>query len=260
MMMKRTVYYSDPIRDDFALTHGRIRKKVIDAAYHYVHRSPVWHFASFVVYRLIVTPLAELLMRVVYGLRIRNRRALRQIRGGYFLYGNHTHGLADALIPSLLSFPRKAFVVTAPDAASIPLVGRLVEMLGGMPLPCDIGGMKHMLAAMQRRIAHHAVAIYPEAHLWPYYNGIRPFPDASFRYPLMMHAPTVAFVITYRQRRILRALPPRITVTVGDPIDPADVASKKELRDRVYRFMCRTVAEQNSYAYVQYIPMEEQEA
>ncbi len=75
--MKKNIYYSDPLHDDFALTHGRIRKKVIDAEYHYTHRSPVWHFASFVLYRLIVTPLAELLMRTVYGLRIRNRRALR---------------------------------------------------------------------------------------------------------------------------------------------------------------------------------------
>ena len=258
--MKKTIYYSDPLHDDFALTHGRIRKKVIDAEYHYTHRSPVWHFASFVLYRLIVTPLAELLMRTVYGLRIRNRRALRRVRGGCFLYGNHTHGLADALLPSLLSFPRKAFVVTAPDAASIPLVGRLVELLGGMPLPCDIGGMKHMLAAMQRRVRRSAVTIYPEAHLWPYYNGIRPFPDASFRYPLLMHVPTVAFVVTYRQRRILRRLPPRITVTVSDPIAPESVASKKALRDCVYDFMCRAVAAQGSYAYIQYQSMEEKEA
>ena len=258
--MKKTVYYTDPLRDDFALTHGRIRKKVIDAEHHYIHRSPVWHFASFVLYRLIVTPLAEVLMRAVYGMRIRNRRALRRVRGGCFLYGNHTHGLADALMPSLLSFPRKAFVVTAPDAASIPLVGRIVEMLGGMPLPCDIGGMKHMLAAMHRRVRRCTVAIYPEAHLWPYYNGIRPFSDASFRYPLMMHIPTVAFVVTYRKRRILRALPPRITVTVSDPIAPGDVSSKKALRDRVYGFMCRVAAEEKSYAYIQYHPMEEKES
>lgn len=120
--------------------------------------------------------------------------------------------------------------------------------------------MKHMLAAMQRRVRRSAVTIYPEAHLWPYYNGIRPFPDASFRYPLLMHVPTVAFVVTYRQRRILRKLPPRITVTVSDPIAPESVASKKALRDCVYDFMCRTVAAQGSYAYIQYQSMEEKEA
>lgn len=250
--MKKTIYYSDPLQDDFAITNGRIPKKSIDADYRYTHRSLLWRASSFVLYRLIVTPLVLLIMKLFFGLKIRNRKALRGLKHGYFLYGNHTNGIADSFMPALLSFPKKASIVTAPDAASIPLLGKVVEMLGAMPLPSDYGGMKHLISAMKSRLRHQTITIYPEAHLWPFYNGIRPFTDKSFQYPLMMNAPTAGFVITYRQRKLLRSLPPLITVTVSDVIYPEEVQSRKELRDRIYDFMCRVVREENSYAYIEY--------
>ena len=184
-MSRKTVYYHDPLHDDFAPTNGRIRPKPIGADFPYEHPSPVWQALAFVVYRLVMTPFLFLYCKLVFGLRIENRKALRDLPGGCFLYGNHTNTLADAFIPTLLAFPRRASIVTAADTVSIPCLRNIVQMLGAVPLADTIDGTRQFLAALHRRLERRqAVMIYPEAHIWPYYNGIRPFPDTAFAYPV----------------------------------------------------------------------------
>lgn len=112
-MSRKTVYYHDPLHDDFAPTNGRIHLKQINADFPYEHKGPLWNALAFVVYRMVMTPFLFLYCKLVFGLRIENRKALRELPDGYFLYGNHTNTLADAFIPTLLAFPRRANIVTA---------------------------------------------------------------------------------------------------------------------------------------------------
>lgn len=143
--------------------------------------------------------------KLVFGLRIENRKALRGLPDGCFLYGNHTNTLADAFIPTLLAFPRRASIVTAADTVSIPGLRNIVQMLGAVPLANTIDGTRQFLAALHRRLERRqAIMIYPEAHIWPYYNGIRPFPDTAFAYPVREQVPAVGVVVVYRQRKLLR--------------------------------------------------------
>ena len=72
-MSRKTVYYHDPLHDDFAPTNGRIRPKPIGADFPYEHPSPVWQALAFVVYRLVMTPFLFLYCKLVFGLRIENR-------------------------------------------------------------------------------------------------------------------------------------------------------------------------------------------
>lgn len=260
MMNRKVIYYSDELNDDFAGTS--INAQVIDEDYRYVHRSVLWRAAAFVVYRVIATPLVWLLCKLVYGLRIKNRKVIKELRGkGFFLYGNHTSGMADAFSPSLISFPHRAHIITSPDAVSLKGLGQIVAMLGAMPLPGDLGAMKNFRKAIETRITQKcAVAIYPEAHIWPYYTGVRPFPSTSFQYPVKLDAPCVAFAATYRQRKIFKKLPPLMTITLSEPFYPdkslSAHAAKQKLRDEVYDFLCRTICTEDNYSYIQYIKQE----
>ena len=119
-MSRKTVYYHDLLHDDFAPTNGHIHPKQIGADFPYEHKGPLWNALAFVVYRMVMTPFLFLYCKLVFGLRIENRKALRALPGGYFLYGNHTNTLADAFIPTLLSFPRRANIITSADTVSIP--------------------------------------------------------------------------------------------------------------------------------------------
>ena len=261
-MSRKTIYYHDPLHDDFAPTNGHIRPKPIGADFPYEHPSPVWQALAFVVYRLIMTPFLFLYCKLVFGLRIENRKVLRELPGGYFLYGNHTNTLADAFIPTLLAFPRRANIVTAADTVSIPGVRNIVQMLGAVPLADTIDGTRQFLAALHRRIERRqAIMIYPEAHIWPYYNGIRPFPDTAFAYPVREQVPAVGVVVVYRQRKLLRFLPPCITVVVGEPVYPdaslPPRSARRALHQEVYTFMCDTVTRRHSYAHIEYLPAQD---
>ncbi|MDD4125269.1 MAG: hypothetical protein PHW77_06070, partial [Eubacteriales bacterium] len=98
--------------------------------------------------------------------------------------------------------------------------------------------------------------IYPEAHIWPLYNRIRPFTEESFSYPIRLGVPAVAVTVVYRRRKLFKKLPPLVTVFVSDPIYPPEGspgAARKELRDKVYDFMCETVKREKSCEYIKYL-------
>lgn len=253
----KTYYYSDPLNDDFAASNGKIKRKTIDKDYKYIHRNAAYRFGSFCLYRMVATPVAFLMTKFGFGLRIKNRKALKELKSGFFLYGNHTNGIVDAYSPSLACFPRATHIVTSAEAVSMPVVGKITPMIGAMPLPATLGATKNFLDALKTRIDEgRVITIYPEAHIWPYYNDIRPFSDGSFAYPFKLNAPVVAFTVTYRTRKIFKKMHPFATVTLSDPFYPKDFANKTELRNAVFDFMTKTIEKEGSVEYNKYVYVE----
>ena len=248
--MRKTVYYKDLLHDDFSSTNGKINAEKITDDFPY-ERSKTWLFFSGLLYYVIVLPIVFLIMKLRYGLRVRNRKAVSRLKSGAFLFGNHTNGFPDAVIPSILSAPKRAFVVTGPEAVSIKGIRALVQMLGGIPLPAGFAGWKKFMQSIEEKTGKNTVMIYPEAHIWPYFTGIRPFPETAFKYPYKMNRKVVASVVTYRQRKVFKNAHPYITVTLSDPFDPSCFESPKALRDAVYGFMAEAVSKDN-YAYWEY--------
>lgn len=261
MRKQRIIYYSDELNDDFAATHNKIAAREVKGDYRYRHdRNPIWRFGEFVLYRLLATPIAALYMYVGRGLRVKGRRNLKGLKGGYFLYGNHTQMGGDAFTPTMISFPKRTNILVHPDIVSIPVARTLVRFMGAIPVPTDRAAARNMLHAMKAALeAGEVVTVYPEAHIWPWYNGIRHFSEASFAYPFLFHVPAVGFTVTHRRRRILRFLPPAATVTISKPFFPQSFENKTEMRDTVYNFMTDCAEKEKSYAYVQYIRKENAE-
>lgn len=256
----KTFYYSDELSDDFASTQSIHACHVADD-FPYIRKNPFWNIAAFILYRLIVTPLVWLFCKIGFGLRIRGKKRLRGLRGGYYLYANHTQHAADAFIPSLVAFPRKTYIVTGADAVSVPGLRAVVQMLGAIPLPTHAKGLPHLADAMRTRLREgSAICIFPEAHIWPYYTHIRPFRSGSFAYPVRDHVPAVPYVVTYRERKVLKFLWPCITVYIGDPIYPdgnaTERAERQRLRDEAYRFMHETAEGIPQPEHIKYIKKE----
>lgn len=254
-----TIEYSDEQNDDFA---GIKREAIrVGADFPYLPKSRLWNFAAFVVYRIIMTPFAFLYSKLKLGLRIVNRKAIREVgRQGCFLYSNHTLMAGDAFIPNLVSFPRRTYVVVNAENLSARGTRNWVQMSGALPIPTELSGMRAFLDAVETRIGQgYCVQIYPEAHIWPYYTGIRNFSAASFRYPVRLNAPVYCTTTTFQRRRIGKR--PRVTVYVDGPFYPNPALHprqrEKDLRDRVYETMCQR-AQQSSYEAVKYVKKEEQ--
>lgn len=258
-MEKKIYYYTDELNDDFA--EKSIEPIKIDESYKYVHKNVFWKIGSFIVYRLIAMPLAFVYSKCVHGLKIVGKEKLKEAKGkGYFTYQNHTQIVLDTLMPTLINFPRKAHIVAHPDNVSIPFLGGFNKMMGGFPIPSDIKTTKNFLSAMEYFLAKkNVIAVYPEAHVWPYYTKIRNFVSTSFKYPVKYKVPCFAYTTTYKERKNNK---PQIVVYIDGPFYADEKLSSKkaeqDLRDRVYNTMIERSKNSNVEFYT-YIKQETKE-
>lgn len=239
MSGKKVIYYSDELNDEFS--GSKITPRVIDGEYPYF-RGAFWDFCSRAVQNVLTMPVKVLYARLKFRLRYVGREKLGECRDrGFFIYGNHTQPFADTFIPSLADYPRRNFFIVHPDNVSMPGMRTFVELCGALPIPCDFQGMKHFVKAVEDKIRKkYSVTIYPEAHIWPYYTHIRPFPAVSFQYPVKLNCPVYALTNTYHRRRG-RGAKVNIVTYIDGPFYPDESlkpkARQQDLRDRVYRCM-----------------------
>ncbi len=258
MKAKRIIYYKDVHNDEFS--DAVIEPIPIDENYRYVRDGMYGRFLHVFWYRIIAIPLATLYLKLWFGHRIVRKQDARPQKGTpFFLYGNHTHFLADALIPTMVSLPHEAFVIVHPNNVSMPFLGKITPYLGALPLPDTPAAAKNFTKAVGQRIKEgRCVTIYPEAHIWPFYTDIRPFKELSFRYPVKQNCATYCFTNTYQKRKWRKT--PRIVTYVDGPFYPKEGEEPKEsLRNQVYEAM-KERAKENTVSVIEYIyKPEEQE-
>lgn len=250
---KKVVYYSDELNDDFA--NMGIKTKPLRNNYRFIHDSLPWKTASFLLYRVIGQPIVFVFTHLI-SQRFENKDVIDKIKGeGAFVYGNHTNILLDALLPSMLRYKNRSYIVVGPDTMSIPGLNNIVEMLGAIPLGTTLAQKKEMIDCVRKRIEQkNLVIIYPEAHIWPYYTDIRPFADGSFSYPAHTGTPVYAMTNCYQKRRI-GSLPKTVTYLDGPfyPDDSLPISERKrKLRDQCYEAMKKRSEENSTYSYVTY--------
>ena len=253
---EKILYYEDELNDDFAGTH--IQAKPIDEHFHYEHKNPIWRFFSFLFYYCIAFPLIWLYERVFLQVKFVNKKALKKIKGTpCFFYGNHT-GFIDAFTPNLLSFPRSNKIVVSPDTVSIPCMKNIVQMLGAIPVPTHRKGFKNFLNAIERHHEKSNITIYPEAHIWPYYTGVRKFKSTSFAYPVKLKSPIIVFFTAYTHPKGFLSWfrKANVTVYVSEPIYPDEnltpKAAQNDLCEKAYTFMKEKSA-LSDYSVVAYV-------
>lgn len=252
-MKDRTIYYSDLLNDDFAGTN--IKTVELPDDYRYFPKTAFRRGFACGFYHTVF-PLVWSLQKIVYGEKIIGREKLKPYRkDGFYLYGNHTRAMGDAYCPSILSAPKKAYIVASADAFSIKGVRRIVEDLGGIALPNNAKGFKNYSQAMRRHSELcHIVTVYPEAHIWQHYTGIRPFKSAAFHYPAESGKPVFTFTTTWQKHKLLPGS--RTVVYVDGPFIPdmdLPMDERKEvLRNEAYDAMTERAKNSNyeKYHYV----------
>lgn len=257
MKAERVIYYEDPLQDDFA--GNQIKTCKVGKEFPFIRQGKFWRAASFLVYYGVAAPLVWVITKVHLGLRFENRKVLKQAgKQGYYLYANHTQTL-DPFIPPMAAWPKKAYTVANADAVSIKGLRWAVMMLGALPVPTQRAALPAFTkAVLQRAEQGNVVSIYPEAHIWPFYTGVRPFRATSFRYPAAQGLPSFIAVTTYRRRRGLFALirRPGMTVHFEGPFYPnADLPVRQaaeDLRERIYRRMCALTEREDNVCYIRY--------
>ncbi|MBQ8849439.1 MAG: hypothetical protein IJ011_03785 [Clostridia bacterium] len=258
MDKRKVIYYSDECNDEFSV--AEITAKKIDGSYEYYREKPWQRLARFFAYRMIAIPIAYIYPKLVFHHKVINREVLKPfLKEGYFIYGNHTQDIADAFIPNVLSVRKDNYVIVHPNNVSMPVLGRITPYLGAIPLPDDREAYVNFVNTIEKRIEEKkGIIIYPEAHIWPYYTKIRPFPDTSFHYPVKYGTPVFCFTNTYQKRRFGKK--PRIVTYIDGPFYPDTSLhprkQKTDLRNRVYECMCER-AKLSDVEQIKYIKKED---
>ena len=258
----QTRYYTNERTEDFS---GIVRTPIrIDGSYRYLRKNPIWKLAEFLVYRVIMTPVAFLWCRIKYHARIIGREKLKACgKFGYFLYGNHTLMDGDAFLPSLCAFPKKTKVVVNADNLSVPITKTWIELSGAVPVPNELSGTRPFLNALEKHtLLGHAVTIYPEAHLWPYCYFIRDYPADAFRYPVRFGMPSFSMTVVHRKPENPKRKHPDITVYIDGPFyadsSLPDRAQARDLRNRIHAVMTGH-AKESDYEKIRYVRRTEDE-
>lgn len=235
---KRQIHYYRSFTDDFI--ESKNQEYRLPENYSWIRESFLYRIVSVLVYMLGVI-FAFFYCRFVLHVKIKNKTVFRQCGDtGFFLYGNHTQPLGDAFLPIRVLLPKRAYAVVSPANLGIPVLGIMLPALGALPLPESFQGMKKLNEAIRQRIEEGScVLLYPEAHVWPWYTGIRPFPSVSFGFPVNQGVPSFSMTTTYQKRK--HGKRPGITVYVDGPFYPDNSLPGKEqknkLRDEIYRSM-----------------------
>ena len=152
MKEQRTIYYRDELNDEFS--SAKIVPRTIDENYRYVHGNVFYRFFSSFLYRVIAKPLAFLFLKIRFGWKVKNKKALKAVpkKSAYFVYGNHTSAAADPFVPALLAGKRRAYVIVHPANVSIKVIGGVNAALGALPLPDNLKATKNFLSALEKRV------------------------------------------------------------------------------------------------------------
>lgn len=238
---KRVIYYENELEDEFS--KGGITARKIDGQYEY-EGGMGRKLGRVFWYDCIAKPFAFLFLKIKYRHRIVNKECLKQTKGaGFFLYGNHTNAVADALIPTRICRPTGVYVIVHPDNVSMPVLGKITPCLGALPLPDDKEAMKHFQTAISHIVKKgQCITIYPEAHIWPYYTKIRNFKDNSFHYPVQYKLPVYCFTNTYQKKG--RRKTPQIVTYVDGPFYADENLPAKEQRKQLQQ---QTLASMKKY-------------
>lgn len=216
--------------------------RLLDPDTAYINHNPFFELGQGLIRllaMLILTPLNWL----GTGVRIEGRENLSELDGAVVVC-NHAHML-DSLYVSLALFPRMVQITTLQANEEMGLLGKLIRLLGGVPIPDHPQNLQAFMGQMGQAVGEgEYVQFYPECALWPYYEKLRPFKNGAFRVAVDAGVPVLPVVVCFRPvtgwRRLFRRKP-LITVRICPPQYPAAQLSHRaqmnELRERTWVIM-----------------------
>ena len=255
-MSKKTYYYHSESED---LVSSAQQDFQLPDDYQVFRKGMAWRIWSGLV-RSLACAFAWLYSRLFLLVRVKGKKKLRPFKKqGYFVYGNHTQMLGDPFTPMTIVNPYRYYALAAQANWGIPVLGKYVIPAAGLPvgknIKQSISLLKDVKYAYEEKKS--AIVIYPEAHLWPYYTKIRPFPATSFNFPVSLKAPSFAMTTTYQPCR--GGPPPKITGYLDGAVYPGNSLGKKVAQEKLHDDIAKSMrerAELNTCEYCSYVKID----
>lgn len=256
---ERVFYYTseedDPIKTDEQEKKEEVR---LPEGYEFIPRHWWVRLYSAILF-LIFKAFGQYYERGYWQTKFYGREKLKKAKGkGYLIYANHTNPFHDVFGPGIAA-DRRIFTIISPVNLKIPGIGKFLPMIGGLPLGKTVEEKKMFNEAVDKRLKQKKVlVVYPEAHVWPYYTGIKKFPagDKSFKYATRNNLPIFTMTTTYHKRKNSKRDLPRMDIYIDGPFYPDPKKSEDEnrtdLAKKAYESMVKW-SKRSSYDYFKYI-------
>lgn len=254
MKKNKVIYYNDELNDEFST--AVIEPRIIDERYNYKH-SFIWECFSALLQNVLSVPIKWIYLKCKFRHKFIGKEKYRECKNtGFFIYSNHTQVFSDTFTTSMSVMPKRNYLIVNPANISVKPFGWIVELLGAIPIPGNLIATKNFMNIIEDRVVNkrQSITIYPEAHIWPYYTGIRNFKDVSFTYPIKFNKPV--FCVTNTYQKVSNSSKVRMVSYIDGPFYPDMNLSKKEaqrkLRNIVYEKMLER-AKNSNVEVVKYI-------
>lgn len=139
------------------------------------------------------------------GLRVEGRENLKKLDSGAVSVMNHVHPM-DCTMAKVALMPRLIWYVSLSRNLSLPFVGWLIKLCGGMPLPECPKNEPAEMTVLRKGVKRHLemgdlVHIYPEGILVTRHKGLREFHNGAFVMAAENGKPILPMVMKERKGR-----------------------------------------------------------
>ena len=180
----------------------------------------------------VIWTIAQVVNLVMFSTSYKNRWKLRGFRSA-ILVSNHTTFLDPVKISGAM-LPRRTWQTLLEKTVETPFLGTFTRLLGGVPLPPGMSGIKRILKASPdlfrfRRFLH----FYPEGECYLYNQEIREFKSGAFFVAAELNIPVIPLVTvfsggSFKPRSFLGRCLPRETLVVMDAVYPSSYIRRNE--------------------------------
>ena len=102
----------------------------------WIHTNIFYIFISYIVYLFFVL-VGFIYLKVYYRIKFVNKKIIKKYKK-YYIYSNHVLEIGDPFIPLVSNFPRRSFTLVNPANLGVPVIGKLIPMVGGIPIPDNV--------------------------------------------------------------------------------------------------------------------------
>jgi 1-acyl-sn-glycerol-3-phosphate acyltransferase len=193
--------------------------------YMYVSKNPglafLYYFAVF-----CGMPFVYLYYKKKYGFRVIDKKNAKPLRGkSAVTVANHVHDM-DSLMLSRVFYPNFPYFVALRHNFEAFVVGGLVRVLRGVPLPADTKHLERFTEQLDEVLkkGRRKVHMFPEGEIDAYSRQLREFKNGAFRFAVKNKVPVLpmAFVCPGDHK---------VSLIVGKPVYLEDVPGTAEVKE-----------------------------
>lgn len=244
--MKKIYYYDD---FDSDVVKSKNQEYFLKTNYKWINKNIFYVIWSYVIYWIFLL-ISFFYIKLFLHVSIKNRKVLKG-KCNYYLYINHTQEVGDAFIPPFITRYKRPFYVVNKANLGIPVLGKLLPLLGAIVIPDGIHDMLKFREALKFYGDKHPIIIYPEAHVWPYYTKIRPFKNSAFQLAIEEKKEVYSATTTYKKSKIFKK--PKIVVYVDGPFNVDNFLTKKEKSNALAKIVRDKMIERSKMSNVEYV-------